>query len=74
MENQFLKMNYKNFQGVKVIFGSWNVDFDNPENSTAGGCRNDLTSFARNPQFLLTIYDKKSSNEDKSKSRMSDSG
>ena len=60
---------------MKVIFGNWVVIPDAPKLSTAGGCRNDLTSFAKNPQFLLTIYDKKSNDQNShSNSRMSDSG
>ena len=58
-----------------MIFGSWCVNFDDPEKSTSGGCRNDLTSFAKNPQFFLAIHDKKlKDDKEQPISRMSDSG
>ena len=35
---------------VKIVFGQWVAG------KTAGGCRNDINSFATNPQFLLTLH------------------
>lgn len=34
---------------IQMIHGQWR------RNSTAGGCRNDIRSFATNPQYLLTV-------------------
>ena len=39
-------------ESVKVIFGEWSTSL-----GTAGGCRNDLRSFATNPQFLLRVLE-----------------
>jgi len=36
-------------KSVKIVFGKWAPGL------SAGGCRNDLISFAKNPQFLLTL-------------------
>ena len=38
-------------KSVKVILGEWVKDL------TSGGCRNDMTKFSTNPQFLLEIPD-----------------
>ena len=38
-------------KSVKVVLGEWVKDL------TSGGCRNDMTKFSTNPQFLLEIPD-----------------
>ncbi len=34
-----------------VLHGGWKTGL------SAGGCRNDIHSFAKNPQFLLTVHE-----------------
>ena len=60
--------NVDSAEPVKVIFGEWTLG------RTAGGCRNDLRKFAKNPQFILTIHDdEKKKEEDDSTSSSTDS-
>jgi len=39
-----------NHNAIKLIYGEW------IPGRTAGGCRNDLQLFAKNPQYLLTLH------------------
>lgn len=36
---------------ILMMEGSW------VSNKSAGGCRNDIQSFATNPQYLLTVHE-----------------
>jgi calpain len=44
---------------VKMVYGEWSANLGN-----AGGCQNDLSSYATNPQYSLTVTEPDDDDED----------
>ena len=51
-------LGFNNFQ-VKVIYGEWSAALNN-----AGGCQNEMSSYATNPQYALTVTEPDDDDED----------